>query len=78
MAKKAAHTQKQLNEFAIRLKKLRKERGYSNYESFAFNHNFSRSQISRYENGEDLKFSTLVRLLDALDISFEEFFKDFK
>ena len=78
MAKTDAHIQKQLNELARRLRKLRQEKGFTNYETFAFDNNFSRSQISRYENGEDLKFSTLVRILDALDTTFEEFFHGFK
>ena len=72
------HTQEKLNELGKRLKKLRKEKGYTNYEKFAFENNLSRSQIGRYENGADIRFSTLVKILDVLDISFEEFFKGFK
>ena len=76
MQKHDQHTQEQLNNLGKRLKALRKEKGYSNYEQFAFTHNISRAQISRYENGKDIRFSTLIRVLEALDVSLQEFFSE--
>jgi len=70
------YTQQQLARLGKRLKALRKARGYSNYEQFAFQHGISRSQYGRYENGEDLRFSSLLRVLQALDISLAEFFAE--
>ncbi|MES2458874.1 MAG: helix-turn-helix transcriptional regulator [Bacteroidota bacterium] len=59
-----------------RIKSLRLNAGYSSYEKFAFKHDISRSQFGRYEKGEDLKLSTLIKIVQAFGISLEEFFKD--
>lgn len=70
--------QEQLQKLANRIKQLRIEKGYSSYEYFAYDHNIPRAQYGRYEKGEDLKFSSLLKILKALDISLKEFFeKDF-
>lgn len=67
-----------LNKLSERLKEIRIAKGYHNYEQFAFQHNISRSQYGRYENGQDIRFSSLCRVLKALDITFEEFFEGFE
>lgn len=59
-----------------RMKTLRVSKGHPNYEKFAFTHDISRSQLWRYENGEDLKLSSLIRVLNALDISLHDFFSE--
>lgn len=59
-----------------RIKQLRIMRGYSNYEYFAYEHEISRSQWGRYENGEDLRFSSLVKVVKAFDMTLEEFFSE--
>ena len=64
----------QLSNLGARIKAMRKARGYSNYEQFAYKHEINRSQYGRYENGEDLRFSSLLKVLKSLDISLEEFF----
>jgi transcriptional regulator with XRE-family HTH domain len=61
-----------------RIKQMRIEKGYSSYEYFAYDHNISRSQFGRYERGEDLRFSSLVKVANAFGLSLEEFFKDFE
>ncbi|RFZ85107.1 XRE family transcriptional regulator [Mucilaginibacter terrenus] len=66
-----------LKRLGERIRELRIAAGEDNYEKFAFKHNLSRAQVWRYENGEDLKLSTLVRVLRALNITLEEFFKGF-
>ena len=76
MAKKDKHTQEQLHKLGNRLRQLRIEQGFSNYEQFAFEHNLPRAQYGRYEQGQDLRFSSLLKVLKALDISLEEFFKE--
>ena len=76
MAKKDTYTQEQLTKLGNRLRELRIERGFSNYEQFAFEHNLPRAQYGRYEQGQDLRFSSLLKVLKALDISLEEFFKE--
>ena len=59
-----------------RIKELRIEKGYSNYENFAFEHDIPRAQFGRYENGEDLRFTSLIKVLKALDISLKDFFSE--
>jgi len=66
----------QLANFGLRLRKLRKERGYTNYEHFAYQNGFNRVQYGRYENGANISFKTLVNLLAALDISLAAFFAE--
>lgn len=67
------HTRVQLGQ---RIKALRVAKGHKNYEKFAFEHNISRSQYWRYEQGEDLKFSSLVRIVKALDMTLADFFSE--
>lgn len=68
--------QEQLQKLANRIKQLRIERGYTSYEYFAYDHNIPRAQYGRYEKGEDLKFSSLLKILKGLDMSPKEFFED--
>ena len=67
---------KALKAVAARFKALRIEKGYTNYENFAFKNDLNRSQVWRYENGEDLKISSLLKMLNALDVSLDEFFNE--
>ncbi len=71
MAKHDEYTTKQLENLGKRIKALRKAKGYSNYEQFAFTHEINRSQYGRYENGEDLRFSSLLKVLNALGVTLE-------
>jgi len=59
-----------------RIKSLRERKGYANYEKFAYDHDISRSQFGAYERGENLKFSTLVRVVKAFDLTLKEFFSE--
>ena len=68
--------QEQLQKLANRIKQLRIEKGYTSYEYFAYDHNIPRAQYGRYEKGEDLKFSSLLKILKGLDINLKEFFED--
>lgn len=66
--------EKELKKLAAKIKKLREEQGYKSYEDFAFTNDFSRSQFWRYEKGEDIRFSTLVKIISAFGLTVEEFF----
>ncbi len=59
-----------------RIRDLRKNKGYNSLEIFAYEHGFGRTQYARYENGEDLRFSTLIRIVDSFEMTFEEFFSE--
>jgi len=59
-----------------RIKALRIARGYTSYEYFAYDHDISRAQFGRYEKGEDLRFSSLLKVVKALDVTLKEFFSE--
>lgn len=66
-----------LKKVGARMRQLRIEKGYSNYESFAYEHDISRSQYGKYEQGkDDLRLSSLYRVINSLNISASDFFKD--
>ncbi len=65
-----------LKKLASRLKTLRIDKGYTNYEHFANEKGLSRTQYGKYEVGDNLKFLTLVKVLKALDISLSDFFSE--
>ncbi|WP_299884335.1 helix-turn-helix transcriptional regulator [uncultured Lacinutrix sp.] len=77
MATHDKYSDKKLKALGQRLKELRIAKGYKNYEQFAYDNRIPRAQYGRYENGQDLRFSSLCKVLKALDISFEEFFRGF-
>ena len=66
----------QLAKLGARIKALRIKAGYASYETFAYEHGLPRAQYGRYEQGKDLRFSSLVRVIAALGISVEEFFRE--
>jgi transcriptional regulator with XRE-family HTH domain len=65
----------ELKAIAIRLKELRKSKGYSNYEHIAFDLEMSRSAYWRLETGVNFELKTLIKICRLLDVSLEEFFK---
>ena len=81
MAKRTSEEDRELKEYlkklGERIKTLRKEKGYANYEVFSYERNLSRSQVGRYEAGtEDLQFSSLLKVIRALDMTVGEFFSE--
>lgn len=65
---------KELTRLGNRIRALRVERGYTNYENFAFDHDIPRAQFGRYEKGEDLRYLSLLKVTRAFGITLEEFF----
>ena len=65
-----------LKELGKRLKYFRKKAGYSNYNNLASEIGSSRSRYGSYENGGNIKFSTLVKILSHLKVSIKEFFAE--
>lgn len=81
-AKEAANTKnqipgqtKELKMLGERIKAFRKLQ-FSSAEKFANAHNFNRVQYSRYERGEDIRFSSLIKVLKALNVSLKDFFSE--
>jgi transcriptional regulator with XRE-family HTH domain len=58
------------------LKQLRKEKGFKNYEHFAYELGMSRSAYWRIEKGSNFEMKTLFRICNLLGISVQEFFSD--
>jgi transcriptional regulator with XRE-family HTH domain len=67
--------QEELNAIALRLKELRKAKGYSNYEHIAFDLEMSRSAYWRLETGANFELKTLIKICRLLKVSLEDFFK---
>jgi hypothetical protein len=65
---------KDFQKLGNRIKQLRIDKGYTSYEYFAYDHDISRTQFGRYERGEDLRYSSLLRVVKALGITLEKFF----
>lgn len=67
--------EKKLLQIGKKLKELRIARGYINYEHFAYEIGISRSQYGNYENGANMKLTTLFKILTFLKVPIEEFFQ---
>ena len=67
--------QEERKAIALRLKELRKAKGYSNYEHIAFDLEMSRSAYWRLETGANFELKTLIKICRLLKVSLEEFFK---
>jgi len=65
-----------LKKLGERIRQIRISKGYTSYEYFAYDNNISRAQFGRYERGEDMRFSTLMRIIEAFDMTLEEFFSE--
>ena len=60
---------------ALRLKELRKAKGYKNYEHIAFELNMSRSAYWRLESGANFELKILIRICTLFKITLAEFFE---
>jgi len=69
-------TQADLKKLGDRIKALRIKAGFSNYEYFAYKHDIPRAQFGRYERGEDLRYTSLLKVVKAFNISLREFFSE--
>ena len=70
------NTEEELQKLGERIKSLRIKKGYSSYEYFAYDHGISRAQFGRYEQGQDLRYSSLVRIVNAFGMTLPEFFSE--
>ncbi len=66
----------EINKLANRIKSLRIQKGYSSYETFAFENGIHRAQYGRYEIGIDMQYTSLLKVAKAFDMSLEEFFSE--
>lgn len=69
-------TSKEAQALGKRIKDLRIKKGYKSQETFAYDHGYTLSYYSRLERGEDIRFSSLVKVCKALGVSLKEFFSE--
>lgn len=66
-----------IKRIGLRLKKIRKELGFSNSDKFANHYDLDRAQYGKYESGsQDLRISSLIKILEKIDMKISEFFND--
>ncbi|HEY6141958.1 MAG TPA: helix-turn-helix transcriptional regulator [Flavobacterium sp.] len=66
-----------IKKVAQRIRQLRIDKGYSSYETFAFDNEINRVQYWRVESGKNITFKTFFKILEIHKITPQEFFKDF-
>ncbi len=73
--KKKKEKSQEILQLAKRIRELR-QRTHTSYEIFAYDNNITRSQWGRYETGEDVRFSSLVKVCRIFNITLQEFFSE--
>jgi transcriptional regulator with XRE-family HTH domain len=69
------NNEEEFKAISLRLKELRKSKGYNNYEHIAFELNMSRSAYWKLESGKNFEIKTLIKVCKLLEIKLEDFFK---
>jgi transcriptional regulator with XRE-family HTH domain len=59
-----------------KIKELRKNSGYTSYETFALDHGLDRKQYWRLENGSNITIKTLLKILKIHEKDLGLFFKE--
>ena len=78
MAKVKEIQSPELIAIAERLRQLRKDKGYKNYEHIAFELGMSRSAYWRLETGANFELKTLIKICTLLGVTLEDFFLGIK
>ena len=64
-----------LKNISKKIKKLRKDKGYTSYESFVFDYDLPRMQYWRIESGKtNLTIKSLLKILKIHKLTLKEFF----
>lgn len=66
---------KRLYDFAVIIRNQRISLGYTSAEKFSLAHGINRSVYQRWENGEDLNLSSLLRLCEIIGIGASDLFR---
>lgn len=78
MEKQDKELDKTILQIAEKIKTLRKEKGFTSYETFAFEHEINRVQYFRIEKGQNITLKTLIKVLAIHNLTLQEFFNDLK
>ena len=76
MRKKSAKALINIENLGKRIRALRKAKGYTNADFFAYENKIDRSQYGKYERGLDMTFSSILKICEIHDISLEKYFSD--
>jgi transcriptional regulator with XRE-family HTH domain len=74
--KRQPNTENELKKLSARIKELRVKAGFTSSEYFAYDNEMSSSQYARYERGNDIRYSTLLKIIAAHGMTVEEFFSE--
>ncbi|WP_214225042.1 helix-turn-helix transcriptional regulator [Pedobacter sp. B4-66] len=70
-------SEKELKKIGLRLKSLRKSKGYTSPDTFSYENNLNRSQYGKYEAGSaNITIGTLINILNCFGVSLSEFFNE--
>lgn len=70
-------SEKELKKIGLRLKGLRKSKGFSSPDKFSYENNLNRSQYGKYEAGTtNITIATLINILNCFGVSLSEFFDE--
>jgi transcriptional regulator with XRE-family HTH domain len=70
------HIPTKAEQLGNRIKALRIKKGFTNSEFFAYEFKINRSQYGKYERGEDMRVSSLFKIIEAHGITVKEFFSE--
>jgi transcriptional regulator with XRE-family HTH domain len=70
----SAKQQEAIEFIGRRLRQIRLDRGYTNYEYLSYELGMSRSLYGRYEKGANITIASLVKILEHYNMTLEEFF----
>ncbi|GGG25307.1 hypothetical protein GCM10011344_27470 [Dokdonia pacifica] len=66
-----------IQKIADKIKQLRKDSGYTAAETFSYDKKIDRILYWRMEKGTNFTITSLLRILDAHEMTLEDFFTDF-
>ena len=69
-----AHLESEFKRLGDRIKAVRISQGFTSSETFANARNLSRAQYAKYEQGRNLTYANLLKVIRALHISIPDFF----
>ena len=70
-------SEKEFRKIGLRLKTLRKSKGYKSPDKFSYENNLNRSQYGKYETGNtNITIGTLINILNCFGVSLSEFFNE--
>lgn len=65
-----------IEQLAARIRQLRKDAGYSSFEEFANDKGIHRAQFGRYEKGQNMRYTSLVKVAGLFGMTLQEFFSE--